>query len=89
MSHGIDPAMKANEDAVRNTGADHPLRQADLLQLPPSHDPVLTPRQRGDPSVKDVRVEFWSPRDRESTRVFHAADAGEEMRAGGAQFVPT
>jgi hypothetical protein len=30
--------------------------QTHFIELPMLHDPVLTPREAGDPSVKDLRV---------------------------------
>jgi hypothetical protein len=66
--------MESNEPAVGNPRPDHPLRQSDLLELPPPHHAMLPSREGGDLAVKDLRVEFWSLSDRKSTGVFHPVD---------------
>ena len=58
----------------------HPIR----LQLPPGNHSVLATRQR-----RDLRVVLGRCERPKSTRIFHDADAGMEMRTYGAQFVPT
>jgi hypothetical protein len=57
----------------------HPIR----LQLPPGNHSVLATRQR-----RDLRVVLGRCERPKSTRIFHAANAAEEMRTRGAHFVP-
>ena len=89
VPHGVDPAMQPAERAVSDTRLDHLVTQPDLAELPSPHDAVLASRKGGNPPVKSLRVEFWVLSTQKSTRGFHAPDAGKEMRAGGAQNVPT
>jgi len=91
MSHGVHASVQTIEPTVPDPSLDHLSTQTDLLDLPPAHDPVLSPGERGNLPVKDVRVEFWLLSNQKSTGVLagtcHDADAGEEMRTGGARFV--
>ncbi|MBN9624188.1 MAG: hypothetical protein J0H06_14780 [Actinobacteria bacterium] len=80
--------MQPIETAVSNPRLDHFLPEPKLAELPPPHNPVLSPGERGDLPIKNFRVEFRSLRDQKSTRVFHADHGAPGMRTRGARFVP-
>jgi hypothetical protein len=56
MSHGIDASMQTIEPIVGHSRPDHLFGQPDLVKLPPTDYPMLSSRQPGDLSVKDLRV---------------------------------
>jgi hypothetical protein len=89
VSHGIDPAVERIEATVGHARPDHLFGQTEIVELPSSYDPVLPPREARHSLIKNLRVYFPLLSNGKSTRVFHGADAGKEMRTGGAQIVPT
>lgn len=84
MADGVNATMDDVQTAAPDPPLDHLRRHPKLPELPPGDHPVLTAGQR-----RHLRVRLGPCEGPNVTLVFHAADAGEEMRTRGAQFVPS